>query len=177
MQIAKIENGQVIKVGHYREIFPNTSFRESGPTQDFLNEQGCVPVTMWLDHDQETEALQMCAPYLKDGKVYLVEVVSLSEEVINQRIETQQKQNLENAKAQRAAAVERIVVTVSSGKQFDGDEDSQNRMTRAIIALDSANVTTTQWKLADNSWVEVTIDELKQALQLAGAAQTAVWEI
>lgn len=80
------------------------------------------------------------------------------------------------AKYERQQLVDAIVVDVN-GKLFDGDETSQNRMARAIIALESAGQATTQWTLNTNATVEVTAAELKQALQLAGAEQTAIWAI
>lgn len=82
----------------------------------------------------------------------------------------------DQAKADRSAKVDAIVVTVGD-KQFDGDEVSQNRMARAILALDAVGQTTTKWMLHDNTFVDVTVDELKLALQEAGEAQTAVWAI
>lgn len=77
-------------------------------------------------------------------------------------------------KAERAAAVEQITVTTASGKTFDGDETSQGRMARAVTALDPGQ--TTLWILADNTPdLAVTREELREALRLAGQAQTAVW--
>lgn len=79
-------------------------------------------------------------------------------------------------KSQRQQQVERIVVAVGA-KQFDGDEDSQNRMARAIVAMQAANVPQTRWILADNTVVQVTVAELQQALVAAGQAQTDLWLI
>lgn len=76
-------------------------------------------------------------------------------------------------KTQRDEAVKRITVTTTSSKEFDGDERSQDRMARAV-ALGQAG-DTTQWKLADNSIASVTWEELREALYLAGQAQTAIW--
>ncbi len=177
MQVAKIENGEIVQVGHHREIFPNTSFPEAGPTDSFLTAHGAVKVSMWLDHDQETEVLESTTPYLLDGKAYLVKVVALTEEAVSQRIAAEQALTSTRLKAERDLTVSRIVVTVASGKQFDGDETSQNRMARAILALEATGTATTDWKLADNTTVAVSIAELKEALALAGAAQTAVWMV
>lgn len=78
------------------------------------------------------------------------------------------------AKQQRQEQVDAIVVTTASGKSFDGDEEAQTRMTRAIAALDPGEATL--WVLADNTPdPTVTREELREALRLAGAAQTAVW--
>lgn len=78
-------------------------------------------------------------------------------------------------KLERTLLVSRIKVTTSSGKTFDGDETSQTRMARAIIALQATGTPTTPWVLADNSAVSVSAVELAEALALAGAAQTALW--
>lgn len=85
--------------------------------------------------------------------------------------------NRYSAKAERAAAVAAITVTVTSGKTFDGDEDSQTRMARAIIGMQAANVTAITWTLADNTSVEVTLTDLTEALILSGQQQAALWPI
>lgn len=83
----------------------------------------------------------------------------------------------EELKAERDAAVAAIVVTTSTGKQFNGDETSQTRMSRAIVAMQVANAQTITWVLADNTAVEVTLAELSEALVLAGQAQAAIWTL
>lgn len=78
-------------------------------------------------------------------------------------------------KAQRAAAVSAITVTTTAGNTFDGDETSQGRMARAIIALGTTPDGTVNWVLADNTVITATATELTEALALAGAAQAALW--
>ena len=73
----------------------------------------------------------------------------------------------------RAAAMNGLTVTTSSGKEFDGDEISQSRMARAVVSSDPLE--TTNWVLADNSVALVTREELKEALKLAGLSQTVIW--
>lgn len=77
-------------------------------------------------------------------------------------------------KIKRSAQVDAIKVDID-GMSFDGDEISQNRMARAILALKSANVSSTMWTLSDNTSKEVTADQLSQALASAGKAQTDIW--
>lgn len=78
------------------------------------------------------------------------------------------------AKAERQSLVDSIVVTTASGKAFDGDEESQGRMARAITALEPQE--TTLWVLADNTPdPAISREELREALRLAGSTQTAVW--
>lgn len=82
----------------------------------------------------------------------------------------------EEWKASRAAQVEGIKVTTAAGNTFDGDEVSQGRMARAVIALNASPVgTKVNWVLADNSVIQATQEELIEALALAGAAQAAIW--
>lgn len=83
----------------------------------------------------------------------------------------------EAAKQSRAKAVASIVVTTSTGKAFDGDETSQGRMSRALLAMQLAGVTETLWILADNTPTQVTLAELGEALILAGQEQTRLWVI
>lgn len=83
----------------------------------------------------------------------------------------------EAAKAQRTAQVEQIKVTTQAGNVFDGDEVSQGRMARAIIALQATGTPTTLWVLADNSVIQATAVELTEAMVLAGMAQAAIWVI
>ena len=83
----------------------------------------------------------------------------------------------EQLKAEREAAVAAITVTTQSGNTFDGDEASQTRMTRAIIALSTGLAPSVNWVLADNSVIAATTTELTEALVLAGQAQAALWVI
>lgn len=82
------------------------------------------------------------------------------------------EENFIKAKFDRADYVSRIVVEVD-GMKFDGDETSQNRMARSIVALNEGE--TVQWVLADNTIAQITKEQLRQALRLAGEAQTAIW--
>lgn len=89
-------------------------------------------------------------------------------------------QELAQAKAERADAVSKIIVTVD-GMKFDGDEESQTRMGRTIaaavaIGVDLATEKRT-WVLADNSIAQVSIKQLAEALRLAGDTQTALWTV
>lgn len=81
------------------------------------------------------------------------------------------------AKMARAQAIFGIVVTTSTGKRFDGDEDSQNRMTRAVLGLQLAKAPSIRWTLADNTEADVTLAELSEALVLAGMEQARLWSL
>ena len=76
-------------------------------------------------------------------------------------------------KREREDRVCAIVVEVD-GLHFDGDEDSQNRMARAVAAADLMTETT-EWTLADNTVAVVAVQTLKTACRLAGEEQTRIW--
>jgi hypothetical protein len=75
MDIAIIENNQVIKLGNYKKLFPNVSFAAAGPNDDFLSENSSYIAYHWKEHDQTTHKLVTVHPYLENGYVYTVEVV------------------------------------------------------------------------------------------------------
>lgn len=75
----------------------------------------------------------------------------------------------------RQEQVAQIVVTTSTGKVFDGDELSQDRMIRAINIASITGLATTEWKMYDNSIQSVTLAELQEALTLAGQEMSRIW--
>jgi hypothetical protein len=83
----------------------------------------------------------------------------------------------EKFKAEREAAVKAITVTTKSGNTFDGDEISQGRMARAILALQATSAKSATWVLADNSAIDATAAELSEALSLAADEQFRLWVV
>lgn len=88
--------------------------------------------------------------------------------------EEQEAQNLAVAKRERAAKVAAIKVEVD-GMTFDGDEQAQSRMARAITAAETAGLESTVWVLADNTVATVTKAQLQQALAKAMVAMGELW--
>lgn len=82
MFIAKIDNGN-ITVGDYRDLFPNTSFPPSGPSAEFMQENGCVGVTMFKPYDNNTQKLVPCEPYFENGQVFTVRVDALTQDELD----------------------------------------------------------------------------------------------
>ena len=80
MFIAKIENNAVTEIGDYREMFPEVSFPASGPDTDFMADKGCLPVNLYLEHDQSTQKLESTDPYIQSGNVYTIKVVDRTAE-------------------------------------------------------------------------------------------------
>jgi hypothetical protein len=88
MLIAKIEDGQVVAVADYREFFPNTSFANSGPNAEFMAENKCMPINMFLEHNQKTHVLEPTEPYIMGDWVYTVKVSELPEPVLENNEQT-----------------------------------------------------------------------------------------
>jgi hypothetical protein len=75
-------------------------------------------------------------------------------------------------KANRELLVSQIEVEYN-GHIFQGDETSQDRMSRALAVLpDDMNTT---WRTSDNQNVSISKDDLKEILFLAGQEQTRIW--
>ena len=89
MLIAKVEDGQVINVSDYRDMFPNTSFPASGPDAEFLEANSCMTVTVWKAYNQLTEKLASVAPYIEENTVYTIAVESLTASEIEANTESQ----------------------------------------------------------------------------------------
>lgn len=113
-----------------------------------------MKVLSYVQYDATCEKLTECDPYVKDGVVYTVEVIECTQEELA-------LESLQKAKAQRQAEVDSLVVTTQSGKMFDGNEEAQSRMARAILALNSEEQTL--WVLADNAVTFVRREELQEA--------------
>ena len=90
MQIAIIENNQVVSVGDYRTLFPQTSFGPNGPSDGWMEENNCKKVNLFLAHDRATEKLVSCAPYIDGEWVYTVAVEPLSQEELDANAQQEQ---------------------------------------------------------------------------------------
>ena len=76
-------------------------------------------------------------------------------------------------KLAREQLVKNIEVTYN-GVVYQGDEDSQGRMSRAILALPDT-VTTINWIAKNNTIVPLNANDLKTILFLSGQAQSLIW--
>lgn len=73
MFIAKVENGQVIKVVDCREVFGR-----SVPTDEQLESQGYMRVNQFVTHDALTQKLIPATPVIRDGWVYTMAVADMT---------------------------------------------------------------------------------------------------
>lgn len=95
--------------------------------------------------------------------------------LIHDPVQKTPEEILAEKKRQRQAIVDAITVTTSTGKVFDGNEDAQSRMSRAIQAAQIASIPSTTWVLANNVPTVVTLTELQEALVLSMQSMGAVW--
>jgi hypothetical protein len=82
MEIAIVQDDQIIEIGHYKKLFSATSFPSTGPDNDFMLANNALGVTIWKQHDKATQKLISCDPYIEDNQVFTVEVTDKTEEDI-----------------------------------------------------------------------------------------------
>lgn len=126
----------------------------------------------WRWHDGNTSSM----PFEKNSELYQEKLVEGYEVVEMPQAEKDahtEKESRDQFKLERAQAMQSLTVTTQAGNVFDADETSQTRMSRAITIMD--DVDTTVWVLEDNTPIQATKAELKEALRLAGEAQAALW--
>lgn len=75
---AILRNNEIVASGRLDQLFPNSSFPESGEYGDFLEENDVVKVITEIDYNSNTKKLVPAEPYIKDGKVYAVSVEDIS---------------------------------------------------------------------------------------------------
>jgi hypothetical protein len=80
MQIAILTSP--ITVGDYRELFANTSFPSSGPSDEFLTANNAKKVNAFKAHDSLTQKLVSCSAYDDGAFVSVVQVADMSAEEI-----------------------------------------------------------------------------------------------
>ena len=83
MLIAQIDNANIGRIDHYRKLFPYTVFEDTGPTDEWLQQNSCKKVNSFKEHDQETEILEACDPYVEGNYVYVVRVRSKTQEEVD----------------------------------------------------------------------------------------------
>lgn len=90
------------------------------------------------------------------------------------------KGSRESRKRLRATKVNGIVITVMRGETallFDGDEKSQMRLLIRSQRMRATGQQTVPWTMADNTTMDVTPDEMEEALDKAIGKQGELWPI
>jgi hypothetical protein len=83
---AIIQDEAVVKWGAIAALFPNVSFPESGPENDWMASNDVYLVNSKIEFDPATERVENVEPYFEDGTVLSVRVVARSaENLANER--------------------------------------------------------------------------------------------
>ena len=97
-------------------------------------------------------------------------------------VRSKYRETLENeihsSKADKLINVQKIEVKVkvSSGTfTFQGDETSQNRLSRIGWAMEKTKTPTKKWKTSDNQIVDLTIDDIAKIVMAASDEQDKLW--
>lgn len=70
-------------------------------------------------------------------------------------------------KLAKQSALDGLSVTTTAGHKFDANTEARLNLTNAIMASDITGISSTNWKLYDNTVIEADLTELKEALTLA----------
>ena len=89
MLIAKVNGTVVLDVSDAASMFPRVSFGPRGPNADFLEENSCLPVTVWKSHDPATQKLVAVAPYVENAQVFTIAVEAMTPEDIAAMVATE----------------------------------------------------------------------------------------
>ena len=79
-------------IANYKDMFSQVSFSATGPSNEFLEEQGAYKVNMFIPHNRETQKLVPAEPYIQNGWAYVVQVADKTEEDIAAEVDTKAAQ-------------------------------------------------------------------------------------
>ena len=106
-------------------------------------------------------------PVALDEEAIAVVVARMTQEAADAKV-------IAEAKVAKVKALEELTVTTTNGNVFDANSDSITNMLAAVEASTILSTTENSWKLADNSIVVVSLDELKEALAKSIQAKGAI---
>lgn len=79
-------------IAHYKDMFPQVSFSATGPSNEFLEEQGAYKVNAFIPHNRETQKLVPAEPYINNGWAYTVQVADKTAEDLAAEVNTKAAQ-------------------------------------------------------------------------------------
>lgn len=81
MEIAKLDNGQVVEIGQYKDLFPSVSFTANGPNDAWLERNNCKKVKRSESIDRSTQKIVSATAYVSGDwvKTYTVEALTAEE--------------------------------------------------------------------------------------------------
>jgi hypothetical protein len=167
----KYKNINTQEILTYKEIKianPNISFPKDG-TSTLMEEWELIQPTTAPEYNYFTEKLV-------EGELNLVQtwtIEPLPQAEIDANAADKLIYDTQIWKADREDAVRAIEVTYNS-IIYQGDEESQTRMARAIVALPD-DITTIAWTAKDNTVNNLTRLDLQAILLDAGNQQATIW--
>jgi hypothetical protein len=172
---ARIKGGKVVEypIMNLRAVFPEISLpadlsNDSDLPEGYVNVLPGSPPELPSGGHKVLEG----TPTKVKGKWYRsYEVVKVSPEELQVVNDLHQVE----AKTSKSLTVSNLMVTTTSGKSFNACDDSQSRMTTAILVMKESKLDSIHWKLADNCIVEVSLEELVEALTLAFNERSKLW--
>ena len=106
MQVAIVDNGQVVEIGHYKTLFSNVSFPSTGPSDEWLTAHDAMRVSLSKQYDKNTQKLVSVDPYVEDGWVYTVSVTDLADAEIQAKQEAETERKSKQMRDQRNRLLE-----------------------------------------------------------------------
>lgn len=118
MQLAIIEDNQIISVGYYKDLFPNVSFPSTGADAEFMNLNNCFEVSAWKP-TTDVQKLISVAPYIEGNQVFIVQVVDKTPEEITIEYESKKAKQVVSMRQARIALsrqglLEQVTTLISS---------------------------------------------------------------
>ena len=123
-----------------------------------------------IDKANYTKAALWC-----NGNKHYISKVNDEYVIVSEDVKTEEEiieSEFNRDKEIRTLEMTSLTVEVD-GYVLQADEESQNRMVRAILVLEKKE--TIQWVTADNELVMISREQLEQALRKAVEAQTEIW--
>jgi hypothetical protein len=136
MLIAKISGDTVVEVGNYRTLFPYTVFPDSGPSDQWLADNSCLKVNLFLPHDRDTQVLDRVDPYILNGWVYTVQVRDMTEEELAAHIASKAAQKRAERDRALADCDWRVIRSVELSEPLDADWIAYRKALRDLPQAD-----------------------------------------
>lgn len=124
------------QVKHYKDMFPNVSFAASGPSDDFLADNGAVKVNMFKAHDSATQKLVRSEPYVEDGWAYTVKVADKTAEEMAADISVKASQMRSARDAALKSCDWRVIRAVETGVAMSQEWQDYRQALRDFPAQD-----------------------------------------
>ena len=111
------------------------------------------------DNRSESCLVEAISDWIKEGNAPLPADLPTVDELALQAVVV--------AKQAKVESLDRITVTTTAGNTFDGRDKDQLRMLAALQSSQFLGLFNTPWKLSDNSVIQVSVEELREALALS----------